>query len=638
MVSIKTIIRLITYGCVLLGFAAVVEYLERYHLIGFLCLALFALVCERRRVVEIPRWLLNGISLGILCLAIFRITPEYLIEPILDALVILAAVKLLEYKQIRDYMQIYLICLFLLVGSTLISLSISFLLTLSLFLMLVTTALILLSYFAHDPEMSISQVNLGKVLFQSLLIFSLSIPLSVLLFVILPRTAYPFLTFLNKAGSARSGFTDTISLGQVADIQEDNAVIFRAEMDRIDDSRLFWKGVVLDQFNGAKWTSTPALAKEDLAGFETVQGQTIVQTIYLEPYGNKYLFALDKPVAFAVHRNQYSRTRITPFKTIISERIRYTATSLITDRFPQTGIDREHYLALPEDFAPEVKRLVQSLVAQKPQDERIKTLFAFLQRGSYAYSLEHLPVSEAPLEAFLFVNKRGNCEYFASSLAVMLRMAGIPARLIGGYRGGYYNSTGKYYLVTQRNAHVWVEAYLPALGWLRLDPTPPGAAIATNTLASRFFLQLRLLLDTFNYYWFKIIIDYDFTRQVEIVNAVRERIARPNLKFGLEHVTSKDMLLVPGILIAFSLLLWVLLTKHKNREERIISRFLHRMAAHGYEKHAHEGLEEFTQRIDREDLRERARAFVEEFEEIYYRDREFTRETIQRLRIRLKGL
>lgn len=638
MVGIETVIQGITYGCVALGFAAVFAYLEPYHMLGFLCLALFALFCEHRRVVEIPRWLLNGIALGILSLAFFRITPEYLIEPILDALMILAAVKLLEDKTPRDTMQIYLICLFLLVGSTLISLSISFLLYLSLFLMLTTTALILLAYFAHDPQMTITKTNLGKILLQSTLIFVLSLPLSMLLFVILPRTAYPFLNFLNKPGEARSGFADTISLGQVAAIQEDNAVIFRCEMEQLEESRLFWRGLVLDQFDGTKWTSTLAADKEELADFEGVQAQSVSQTIYLEPYGNKYLFALDKPMVFSVHRNKYSKIPIIPFRTKVLERIRYTAISNTVGRFPETAIDREHYLALPEGYSPELKNLVQSLVAQKPQDEQIKTLFSFLHGGAYTYSLDNLPVSEAPLEAFLFVNKRGNCEYFASSLAVMLRIAGIPARLIGGYKGGHYNNAGQYYLVTQRNAHVWVEAYLPDLGWLRLDPTPPVSALSSLGVVSRAFLQLQLLLDTFNYYWYKVIIDYDFARQLGMLSALRERLARPGMKFGLNQSVIRNTFLVSGFLIVAFFLIWVLAIKHRKREERIISRFLHRMAAHGYEKERHEGLEEFIRRISRDDLRDQARGFVEDFEQVYYRDGEFTRETLQRLRSHLKGL
>ncbi len=637
MVRIKTIIQLITYVCVLLSVASAFGYLEIYHVVGFSCLFLVALFFEHHRVVELPRWLLNGISLGVLALAVFRITLDYLIEPILDALILLVAIKLLEEKKIRDIMQIYTLCLFLLLGSTLISLSVSFLLYLSLFLTLVTVALILLAYFSHDPAMAITREILGKIVHQSLLIYTLSIPLSVALFVILPRTAYPFLTFLNKAGYARSGFTDTIALGQVAEIQEDSAVIFRAQMERLDDGRLFWRGVVLDRFDGAKWTSTLEAGKEELPPPEA-PSETVVQTIYLEPYGNKYLFALDRPVSFSVYRNKYSRTHINPFKSKIFERIRYTVTSSIAAGFPQAMVDREHYLQLPADFSPRIKELVRSLVETKPQEEQLRTLFAFLQRGSYMYGLDNLPISGTPLEDFLMVTKRGNCEYFASSLAVMLRMAGIPARLIGGYRGGYYNNAGKYYLVTQQHAHVWVEAYLPGSGWSRLDPTPLLPTAAWNKARSSLLLQLRLLLDTFNYYWYRVIIDYDFTKQLEIVNAIREHITQPDRKLQLDLNFVRNCLAGLGLLTALALILTMLITKHKKREARIIAGFLRRMAAYGYEKQAHEGLEEFVHRIDRADLRDRARGFVEDFEQVYYRDREFEGETVQRLRARVKRL
>ncbi len=630
MVRVKDIIQIITYLCVVMSFSSVMEYLDTYHLVGFLCLLPGAVRLDYRRVVAIPRWLLNLISLMILFLAVYRVTPEYLIEPILEALIILVAIKLLEDKKIRDYMQIYTICMFLLIGSTLISMSIVFLLYLSLFLTLATISLILLAYFSHHPEMTITRENLRKVLVQSFLIFLVAIPITLTLFVILPRTAFPFLSFMNKFGFARSGFSDTISLGQVAGIQEDNAVIFRAEMERIEDPKLYWRGVVLDHFDGTKWTS--AMEREEEASVDVAEGRTILQTIYLEPYGNKYLFALDRPISFSIYRNKYSRARIYPFKSYIFERIRYLATSRIMSNLPQVVIDRNRYLQLPDDFAPRLRELVHNLVAKQTEEERVKTLMRFLQGGNYEYSLDDLPVSETPLEAFVFLHKRGNCEYFASSLAVMLRMTGIPARLIGGYRGGSYNNTGRYYLVTQRNAHVWVEAFLGKHGWMRFDPTPPLLELPASGMGSKFFLQLRLILDTFNYYWFKVIIDYDFTKQLEIVNAARERISRPDLKLSMDLSATRNHLAAFGILVALSVILYALIKYHKNREERVISKFLQRMSAYGYEKEENEGLEEFINRVDKEDIRNRARIFVEDFEQIYYRDREFSREAIRRLK------
>jgi protein-glutamine gamma-glutamyltransferase len=110
------------------------------------------------------------------------------------------------------------------------------------------------------------------------------------------------------------------------------------------------------------------------------------------------------------------------------------------------------------------------------------------------------------------------------------------------------------------------------------------------------------------------------------------------MKLHLNTSSIRNNLLVFGIVIALSLFLYTLIKTHKNREERIISKFLHKMAAYGYDKKEYEGLEEFIDRVDREDIRNRARIFIEDFEQIYYRDREFTTETIRRLTNRIKHI
>jgi protein-glutamine gamma-glutamyltransferase len=394
--------------------------------------------------------------------------------------------------------------------------------------------------------------------------------------------------------------------------------------------------VVLDEFDGTRWTSS----REDFEDGSppALKGRDIVQNVYLEPYGNKYLFALDKPVSFSIYKNKFSRTRIHPFKTKIFERIRYRATSILADNFTQTAVDRNRYVQLPDNSSSKVRELVFGLVANASEEEQVKSLVRFLQRGDYQYSLENLPVSATPFEDFLFVHKRGNCEFFASSLAVMLRIAGIPARLVGGYKGGHYNNTGRYYLVTQSNAHVWVEAYTQAHGWLRLDPTPPLQETPWHRLGGRLFLQLRLIFDTFNYYWYKVIIDYDFTKQLEILNAARERMTRPDIKLHIDPTSVRQHIMTFGLLIALPLLFYALFRAHKGREERIISKFLSKMAAYGYEKGKHEGLEEFIGRIDKDEIKDRARIFVEDFEQVYYRDRKFTKETSRRLRTKISAI
>lgn len=634
MVRIKTLLKLVTYLCIATGYASVSPYVEPYYAVSFAVLAGLAVTLDFTKPLRIPRWVLNCISVGVLAYSCSRINPDYLIEPILNSLVILIAIKSLEDKKFRDYMQIYAICMFLLIDSSLISFSMIFIVYFCLLFALSTLSLMLLAYFSHDAETAISRDNLLKVAFQAVLICAISIPASSLFFLILPRTNYPIFSFLNKLVYSTSGFSDTVTLGEVSEIQEDSHVVFRAEMKKVDESMLYWRGIELDQFDGIAWT---AGSKSVTFPDDSIQGERIFQTIYLEPYGNRYLFALDKPISIVSGGRRPRRLLSNVWYGNLFERISYTAESASGIWLPQKSLNTRPYLQLPPDFSPAIVKLVEGLLAGSDQDP-VMTLYDFVKFGPYQYSLENLPVSKTPVEDFLFSRKRGNCEYFASALAVMLRMADIPARLIGGYRGGYYNGTGGYYLVLQKNAHVWVEAYSASHGWLRLDPTPYAVDSPAARYGRSLFLQLKLLLDTFNYYWGKFVLSYDFSRQVRIMKKIGSIFEGPPLMPHLNKTTLKKILPAAGVLLVVAALFLLYFIPGKNLEERLISRFLRKMAGRGYEKKRTEGLEEFISCIDEEPLRLKATAFVEEFQSIYYRDYRLTKEQYSALANRIREI
>jgi protein-glutamine gamma-glutamyltransferase len=127
----------------------------------------------------------------------------------------------------------------------------------------------------------------------------------------------------------------------------------------------------------------------------------------------------------------------------------------------------------------------------------------------FGYTLE-LPRSlpQDPLADFLFVRKRGHCEYFASSMAVMLRSLGVPSRIVTGFRGGEFNDLTGQYVVRASDAHSWVEAYFPGYGWVSFDPTP-AASVPTRTGWSR----LQLYVDAAASFWREWIINYDSSHQ-----------------------------------------------------------------------------------------------------------------------------
>lgn len=622
MVKISSILQIITYLVVVISYAAVFQYVEPYYSVSFGFLFLLSLYLTFNRFVRISRWILNTISIVVLIVSVLTVTPEYLVEPVLGALVVLIAIKLLDEKAFRDYAQIFAMCIFLLIGSSLLSLSIVFLIYFSLTAVLSTTGLILLAYFVHDPETAIHKRAFNKVLLQSLLICGIALPGSLIFFVILPRTNYPILSFLNRDGYARAGFTDSINLGEISEIQENNAVIFRAETNRLNDNDLFWRGIVLDKFDGRAWESSDKRVQLNRL---MVQGPKVEQVIYLEPYGNRYLFALDKPVSVSLRHLQDSNDLMYSLPEHFHERIRYEAASIISDFLPDNSPVPAQYLQLPSHFSPKISQLVSELCSDKRGIEAIKALLTFFKRGDFSYSMKNLPTTENPLESFLFLNRSGNCEFFASSLAVMLRIAGIPARLVGGYRGGYYNRAAGYYMVLQNNAHVWVEAYLRERhGWLRIDPTTYARADRSINGRQSLFMRVKLMMDTFNYYWYKFIINYDFSKQLALIRKLKATIQKPDVQIGIVKNQVKQYLYY---LLALPLLVFfgyaLLRIARKRADERLVAKFQNRMSHLGYRRKNYEGLEEFTARIEEADLRQKAEQFVDKFESIYYRDRNF---------------
>ncbi len=130
-------------------------------------------------------------------------------------------------------------------------------------------------------------------------------------------------------------------------------------------------------------------------------------------------------------------------------------------------------------------------------------------KANYGYSLQMAITPPAdPLVYFFFERKQGHCEYFASAMAVLLRSVGIPARIVNGFRTGEYNDlTGKY-IIRGRDAHSWVEVYLPANGWTTFDPTPPGSQEVSDAWS-----RMLLYLDAGREFWREWVINYDFSHQ-----------------------------------------------------------------------------------------------------------------------------
>ncbi|MBA4389493.1 MAG: hypothetical protein C0399_00950 [Syntrophus sp. (in: bacteria)] len=636
--KIVYVVKALTYLIGILSFIAL--YIHINPLYSFLFLFMFAasLYFEFRKLV-ISRWMLTAASLVIIVIFLFIFNLNDFVTQMLEALLMLLGIKFLEQKQVRDYMQIYAISLFLLSGMGLLALGIIFIIYVLLFVFILSISFIFLTYYAQEPELELTQQTIKRIILKCLWIPLLAIPLSVVMFVILPRSQYPLLDFLNRPDKAKTGFTDKVRLGEVSDIQEDTSIIFRATMDMIDEKDLYWRGITLDYFDGTSWRATAKKAFPGGASSKPfITGRSVRQTIYLEPYQNSYLFCLDKPL-FVSHKNVKKLEDLTfTSSSPIERRVRYETTSLISDAIYEERIDENKYLQIPQDLSLKIIALTNSLTTQQNPEGNTRTLLQYLNKGQYRYSLQGLPISKNPLEAFLFESKYGNCEYFASAMAIMLRVSGIPSRMVGGYRGGYYNNVGKYYLVPQKNAHVWVEAYLPHKGWVRLDPTPASADMFSFPLKGNMFLKMSLLFDTINYYWYTIVINYNLEKQLSIGHTIIKGLKKPSLPFHIQKRQLFVFLIIIAVIAFVTLNIRSFFSKKITEEEKILSRFLRKMERKGYRKTTSQGLEEFVHTIEDKEDNANAYYFVSELEKIFYKDNRIDRKDSKNLKNIIKHI
>ena len=168
----------------------------------------------------------------------------------------------------------------------------------------------------------------------------------------------------------------------------------------------------------------------------------------------------------------------------------------------------QSYLALPP-LDRRIPRLAEQITASASNNyDKALALENYL-RTHFGYTLQlSRTVPHDPLANFLFERKQGHCEYFASSMAVMLRTLGIPSRVVNGFRTGEFNDLTSQYVVRASNAHSWVEAYFPDYGWMAFDPTP-GASIPMRTGWNR----VSLYVDAMASFWREWVVNYDAGHQ-----------------------------------------------------------------------------------------------------------------------------
>jgi transglutaminase-like putative cysteine protease len=186
----------------------------------------------------------------------------------------------------------------------------------------------------------------------------------------------------------------------------------------------------------------------------------------------------------------------------------------------ESGNGSPKYLQLPEDTDPRVRELAAEITrnATSPLEKAVR-VEAFLKRNyQYSLLLDWDPGAQ-PVSAFLLSAKRGHCEYFASSMAILLRAAGVGTRVVNGFLMGEYNSVGDHYLVRQSDAHSWVEVFIPGAGWREFDPTPPDPQRGDVGFTGR----ISQYVDAMEMFWNSYVLIYDTEAQMQLFRNAQDR-------------------------------------------------------------------------------------------------------------------
>ncbi len=401
---------------------------------------------------------------------------------------------------------------------------------------------------------------------------------AIAVFFAFPRVGFGFFFKKQRAGLTMAGFSEQVELGHFGRIKDDATVVLRVEFPNggRNDLDPYWRGVAFDHYDGTRWTKSVTAptcrvyagrdGRHPLVGTPVVRGERCVfvpakappvgreieQRIYLEPMNSKVLFgltalsALRLPGTLMARMGRGPSVRVDPLGDVSYAQFddlafRYTAIShapaLAPDALTQPLADyraalpedvRARYLQLPDDLSPEIRALAQRLTRDaRTVGEAVDAVESHL-RSRYGYTLDlGRDPRYPPLDDFLFVQRQGHCEYFATALVILLRASGIAARNVNGFLGGTWNSYGRYLAVSQGDAHSWAEVYLGPQQWQTRDPTPsgPGRGLGTVGLMTR----LSQYTDALRLRWYKYIIEYDLQAQVSAVQGLRDALKK---RFG----------------------------------------------------------------------------------------------------------
>jgi transglutaminase-like putative cysteine protease len=447
-------------------------------------------------------------------------------------------------------------------------------------------------------------VSFKRELLPVLGMLALSLPLALFAFVAVPRLSSP-LWGAPTSPQARTGLSDRMSPGDFAELLTDDGPAMRVSFDGAPppNGARYFRAYVLWRYDGRTW----AYAGYPRAPTSLTAGRTIKYQIALEPSGQTALPALDVPLQ-APSQGQLGGDREIIASKPVNDALSYSMESALDYRL-QPDLDdraRRRALQLPQGFNPRTIALGQSWRQRHGEDTDaiVHEALGMFHNGVFRYTLLPAPLGHDAMDDFLFSTHEGFCEHYASAFTILMRAAGIPARVVTGYQGGYWNSIGNYLLVRQSDAHAWAEVWIAGRGWVRVDPTAAvrpdrvslgAAAVAgdqNDWFGSQWLRDARNHWDVVNRWWNQGVIGFSALRQRGLLSPL-----------GIRDTDAEELgllLAIGCVLFATIGLVWALWRQRETDPLRAaMTRLEHKLAGVAVVRRHSEGPQHYLSRAAR---------------------------------------
>lgn len=527
-------------------------HLPVWLVVGLIVLVPMRLLQRRHDGRSIPAWLRMPLLAGLVAAVVVRYGNIFGRDAGSTLACGLLLLKLLETERIRDARAALGFAAFVLMSGLLFGQSLGFTAVVCLGLIPILAGMNALQPAPLNPLRRVR----GELLAGARLL-GLGLPLALAAFLFLPRLSAPLWGSPGAFQSQRTGLSDEMSPGGFGELLLDDTPALRVGFDgRVPPSRQrYFRALVLWDFDGRTWTNAEPPTRDAI---ETVASRSppLTYEITLEPNFGPWLVGLDVPLRAS------EPVRMRADRTLRRERRQsdlrqYRVESALDYVLGESlaAHDRARALRLPEGFNPRARELADEWRAQARDDAAI--VAAAIERfgTDYTYTLAPPLLGRHSVDEFLFDTHAGYCEHFSSAFVFLMRAAGVPARVVTGYQGGWWNEVGDYLLVRQSDAHAWAEVWLQGRGWVRVDPTAavdPARIVRSSSRTSSgapsavadWLLGLRNQLDIVNRLWTQSVVQFNALRQQSLLQP-----------FGIERAQQRDLLLGLAVFIALVLLL-----------------------------------------------------------------------------------